>query len=161
MHLFSSSSSACIPPSLHLSVHHSLWHLGHARRRGRERLRQARPLSSPRNINSVSFEPQRRALATNLLDLMMSVPPPCPPPFPPPPPPPRPLFWGALYMISPSSSGLHSDKSPQHQRERERQCWIVWAMWLMRHFISSLSIGRLVCHSASSPFKWNEKMWLL
>lgn len=74
-------SSLSIPPSICLVLSVTSLPCQAMRERGRDRPCHCL-LRSPRNINSVFLEQERRALASNLSDLMMS----------------GPLFFWALYM---------------------------------------------------------------
>lgn len=63
-----------IPPSICVARSVTSRPCQATRERGRDRPRHCPPGQNPRNINSVSLEQQRRALASNLSDLMMSGP---------------------------------------------------------------------------------------
>lgn len=65
--------SLSIPPSICLVLSVTSLPCKATRERGRDRPRYC-PWPNPRNINSVFLEQERRALASNLLDLMMSGP---------------------------------------------------------------------------------------
>lgn len=101
-------SSLSIPPSICLVLSVTSLPCQAMRERGRDRPRHCL-LRSPRNINSVFLEQERRALASNLSDLMMS----------------GPLFFWALYMsFFRPCSGLRSNKvlGPRHKRQYRIVC---------------------------------------
>lgn len=106
MRLFSSSPTSLHPFSIPLSICLVLSVTSlpcqAMREKGRHRPCHC-PRPNPRNINSVFLEQQRRALASNLSDLIMS----------------GPLFLGPFIWF-PLSSRLHSNKvlGPQHKRVR-------------------------------------------
>lgn len=106
MCLFSSSPTSLhpfsIPPSICLVLSVTSLPCQAMREKGRHRPCHC-PRPNPRNINSVFLEQQRRALASNLSDLIMS----------------GPLFLGPFIWF-PLSSRLHSNMvlGPQHKRVR-------------------------------------------
>lgn len=112
------------------------------RERGRDRPCHC-PRINPRNISSVFLEQERRALASNLSDLMMS----------------GNLFSGP-FICFPSSFTHYLNRllGPQH----ERQCRIVCAAWLtgVLHQISSTSTSCVWRCQQGCQIKWQNRLFL-